>query len=85
MLSFHIENAKKLHTHLDDNTVSICIETCCLCFRSRKLNTQLENAIQEAMVELDKQEEYEKNTLKPFKTASVSKKSGRLRSSHSQR
>lgn len=60
----------------------------CFYCRSRKLNTQLENAIQEAMIELDKQTEYEKNTLKPLKTSpkittvsNGTKKSGRLRSS----
>lgn len=55
-------------------------------YRSRKLNTQLENAIQEAMSELDKKEDDKKSTTKISSKESVAqiivkKTTGRLRSS----
>lgn len=62
-------------------------------FRSRKLNTQLENAIQEAMAELDRMsekqlsspEQSEKNNeekSQPQKHCKAAMTVGRLRSSH---
>lgn len=37
------------------NMFILCILFFIFCFRGRKMNTQLENAIQEAMLELDRQ------------------------------